>query len=324
MDFYLDQDSFPLEVKLDSENGIESPPELTVTWFFTLAWGFDGDQGFFLYTFPDETQEFRVDALLSVLDLSTTGYIHYLRANIKDLNINVAASVSIDMDKARALRSDQEESNIAPQFGRLTRSNIKHEMTALSDMFEIGAAAATTIDSYVHYEVYDPDDGASRSMIPSLYANTTAHARTTAGNLNETALEESTRRLWMDTNGRRSLQAKAFSSHPARSLFQFITASDLLEEDFAFNACPLSTEGPGYCARLIDVQVNLGELRKILSDILSPFISATGDGLLDYVFDPTVRHLSTCPGFSPLSLPSFIHSFQSFSCSISRFQGSLL
>ena len=49
MDFELDIDALPLQLNVEA-----NPPVLTLSWEFTLAFGFDETEGFFLYTFPGE------------------------------------------------------------------------------------------------------------------------------------------------------------------------------------------------------------------------------------------------------------------------------
>ena len=75
MDFELDIDALPLQLNVEA-----NPPVLTLSWEFTLAFGFDETEGFFLYTFPGEVAPGQ-DAEMGV------------RADFELLNLNVDAKL---------------------------------------------------------------------------------------------------------------------------------------------------------------------------------------------------------------------------------------
>ena len=50
LDFEIGNDALPLQLSVEDEG---DPPVLEIEWAFTLAFGFDEDDGFFLYTYPD-------------------------------------------------------------------------------------------------------------------------------------------------------------------------------------------------------------------------------------------------------------------------------
>ena len=63
LNFKLDNDALPLQFNIS-----DNQPTLTIEWEFTLAFGFDDNDGFFLYTFPNERSEFFVKANVEILN----------------------------------------------------------------------------------------------------------------------------------------------------------------------------------------------------------------------------------------------------------------
>ena len=71
LNFKLEGDALPLEFSI-SDNLSDNTPSLEIEWQFKLAFGFDEDDGFFLYTFPDDDQsEFFVKANAVILEDAT-------------------------------------------------------------------------------------------------------------------------------------------------------------------------------------------------------------------------------------------------------------
>jgi hypothetical protein len=140
LDFDLDTGDFPLEIEFDGD--ANSVPTLTIGWSLSLAFGFDESAGFFLYTFPDGSEEFRVYALLSVLDRTLSAKLIFLKGSLTDLDLIVGASIGVNIDKGQALRKTENASDA--QYGRMTLGDLKK--IRISDLFSIGALAGATVE----------------------------------------------------------------------------------------------------------------------------------------------------------------------------------
>jgi hypothetical protein len=302
LDFDLDAGSFPLEIEFD---GIDSNvPTLAIGWSFNLAFGFDEVEGFFLYTFPEGSQEFRVEALLSVLDRTLSATLIFLKASISDLDLRVGAAVYVDLDKVRALRLESDKTT-DPQYGRLTRGNLK-QITKISDLFSIGALAGATVSvSDVNFAVntdFFPESLKSiGEWVPELGADLYAHARKQTGPVFTTAAAR--RQLFAEDYHPfvRPGSLTEHTGHRAHPLLRSLAGSDdLLDNNFSFDKCPVNlTAGETFCLKVDNIALNLGKLADLISPILENFVSAEGSGYLDKVMDPVVLFLDEpTPGIS--------------------------
>lgn len=83
MDFELDIDALPLQLNVES-----NPPVLNLEWQFTLAFGFDENEGFFLYTFPNQDAEMSVIADFELLNLNVDAkLLHFLNLQLRNTDI---------------------------------------------------------------------------------------------------------------------------------------------------------------------------------------------------------------------------------------------
>ena len=119
-------------------------PTLCIGWSFKLAFGYDETEGFFLYTFPDDTahSEFEVEALLSVPNTNISANLFFLDVDLTNLNIDVGAKLFVDIDKSSALRKPDVP---GPNFGRVTQGDFQ-KITQISDLFVIGAISGATLE----------------------------------------------------------------------------------------------------------------------------------------------------------------------------------
>lgn len=115
LDFELQNDALPLQLTI---NG--SQPILCIRWGFKFAFGFDETDGFFIYTFPDEGDEFfiRADFSLEVDNVQAT-LLFFLALELNDIDINFGAGIFVGLDKESALRLGEPDDENSVQFGRI-------------------------------------------------------------------------------------------------------------------------------------------------------------------------------------------------------------
>lgn len=329
LDFDLDVRHFPLEIKLENDSEI---PTLNIGWSFSLAFGFDAEEGFFLYTvclknvvffsslpfshikfllfslllcppqFPDDDNEFEVEVLLCILDRSLDATLHYLAADIDGMDLLVAASISIDLDKSQALRVERSELASDPQYGRLTRADLK-QLTKLSDMLAVKANAAATVEiPFVEFSLFtDTFPSSLQSVgnwIPHLEAEVYAHVRLKSGLDNDGSAAG--RRLVTTDDSSHNCQLGVLTAemgHKAHPLLRSLSESEnILDESFDFPKCTVDmAAGSSYCAKVVNVTLDMGKIADLIQPILSEITNGDSSGYLDKVMDPVVCNMLRCP-----------------------------
>ena len=138
MNFDLGNNNFPLQISTSER------PTLDITWNFKLAFGFDEDDGFFLYTFPNEdpTQEeseffVRGDFQLPVSSTDAK-LLYFLNLGLENLNIAFGAGIFVNIDKAHGMRKTDDPNSI--QYGRVSINDLKNKIPVKKDLFVICAA----------------------------------------------------------------------------------------------------------------------------------------------------------------------------------------
>jgi hypothetical protein len=104
MNFDLGNKNFPLQIRTSSNE----KPSLSLQWSFRLAFGFDENDGFFLYTFPNQQSEFlqseffvRADFTLPVTRTDAK-LLYFLNLSLTKLDIAFGAGIFVDIGKLNA------------------------------------------------------------------------------------------------------------------------------------------------------------------------------------------------------------------------------
>ena len=161
LNFDLGNDNFPLQISMESTE----QPSLTLEWSFKLAFGFDEDVGFFLYTyrelanhsgfqfipFPDsflclahedytqEVSEFFVRADFNLPIASTEAkLLYFFNLGLTDLDISLGAGIFVNVDKAHGMRREDDSNSL--QYGRLSLDDLRNRVPSKKDLFVICAA----------------------------------------------------------------------------------------------------------------------------------------------------------------------------------------
>lgn len=299
MDFDLDTGNFPLEVEFSGDD--ESVPTLEIGWSFTLSFGFDEDEGFFVYSFPedDEQEEFQVFALLSILNRGLDATLIFLKGSITDLDLVVGVKAFVDLDKGQAL--DIAESPTDRQYGRLTLAGIKG-LPKISKLFSIGALAAATLSveevSFGLNTDFLDDDIAA--WIPRLTATIGFQARKEIGILN--------RRRQLIANDKYQIRSRpdleSLAHHRAYPLLRsLVSDNEILDAGYNFDKCPLAP-GENICAKVNNTMLSMKKIAEVLEPILTKFVrkdDTQQKGILDAVVDPQLLVLDArLPGISDI------------------------
>lgn len=286
MDFDLSTGKFPLEVEFDGDNN--KVPTFKVGWEFSLAFGFDEKDGFFLYTFPGRSDEFNVYCLLSVPDRTLTATLFFLEAKLVDLDIFVGAKMFV------GLKDLDNNPN-----GRLTSGDIKN-LNRPSDLFSIGALAGATVGvNKANFSVNTAFLGSFgkdlKPWIPHLDAKIFSQVRKEVGTLVKNP--KSTRRQLVD--GEEVLVFSephlmdGHSNHPAHPILRSLEADKLIEPGYNFADCELNTtEKEIFCIKVKEIILRMEKLRDAIYPILSEFVDpGEENGYLDKVMNPAVLFL---------------------------------
>lgn len=105
LDFELGNKALPLQLNVDS-----SPPEFSIEWKFTLSFGFDEEDGFFLYTHPGEESELFIKADFTTPSIDVDAkLLYFLNLEMENAEIEFGGGVFVDIDKEAALRVEDDE-----------------------------------------------------------------------------------------------------------------------------------------------------------------------------------------------------------------------
>ena len=126
MNFDLGNGFFPLQISTSSTER----PTLTLMWRLKLAFGFDENDGFFLYTFPhidpaQKESEFfvRADFNLPVQSMDAK-LLYFLNLGLDDIDISFGAGIFVDIDKEHGMRGKVDDPN-SVRFGRLSIADLR-------------------------------------------------------------------------------------------------------------------------------------------------------------------------------------------------------
>ena len=140
LDFELDNQALPIQFNIAGAS-----PTFTVELRFKFSFGFDEDNGFFVYTHPDdELSELFIKADLNMTGLNVDSrLLYFLGLKMNGLDIALGAGIFVDINKMTALRlKGPEEPSV--NKGRLTLDMIR-QLASKRDMFQICAIAAAGV-----------------------------------------------------------------------------------------------------------------------------------------------------------------------------------
>jgi len=280
LDFSLVSD-FPFEVSL---GGLGSPvPSLKCSWRFNLAFGFDEEEGFFLYTFPKETDdsELAITALLSVKDQDFKASLFYLTADTKDFDLIFGAGIFVDLVKGA------EQPGL--QDGRVTRSDFRR-IRDITSLFEIGALAGAALHAPNISLAFRDGDVFEKieDWIPQLELELAAQFREEIGSVG---------------NSDRAYIRRQLLGHPAQGLLRSLAATDpldILDEDFSFEPCPVNASVASACAKITNVVLLIDKVKDLVKSILGNVANGV-DGYLDDIVGPLQKLNEPIPGISDIT-----------------------
>lgn len=282
LDFSLIND-FPFEVSLGSPG---SPmPSLKVSWRFNLAFGFDKEEGFFLYTFPNETKsELAIEALLNVADQDFNASLFFLSADMKGFDLSVGAGVFVDLVKG------DEQPGLD---GRVTRSDFRRIRDKTS-LFKIGALAGATLHAPNITLAFDGNGNEVlekvEGWIPELELELAAQFREEIGSVG-------------DSDRAFTRRSRELLGHPAQALLRSLAATDpldILNEDFSFEPCPVNASDANACAKITNVSLVIDKVEDLVKSILGKVANGK-DGYLDDVVGPLQKLNTSLPGISDIT-----------------------
>jgi len=127
---------------------------------------------FFVYTFPEDDQSelfIKADFFTSITELDAR-LLYFLNVNLDAIDIQFGAGMFVDLDKAAALRLKKPEDRNSPNYGRLTRGELR-KIPSKKDLFQLCVAAAaglTVSEASVGLNIPIPEFEDVAKFIPSL------------------------------------------------------------------------------------------------------------------------------------------------------------
>lgn len=122
---------FLSQTRLDIDS--TQAPTINISWGFRFAFGFDEEDGFFLYTFPDEESEFSIRADFDLpIETIDAKLLYFLNLALNDIQIKLGAGVFVDLDKQRAMRIGDNRDSV--RYGRLSLSDLKQRVPVKKDV----------------------------------------------------------------------------------------------------------------------------------------------------------------------------------------------
>lgn len=281
----------PLQLKIDSK-----PPDLKLLWELKLAFGFDEEDGFFVYTFPEveDDSEFKIlaDFDLSINEINAL-LLYFLDMQLDTVDIEFGAGITVNIDKARALRKPDEPKD-AIRYGRVSNADFK-KIINKKDLFHITAAAAATLEVKKFTTGIDIDPKVN-DWLPSLTGTIETFVKKEIG----TSSTSKTRGRRMTEVDRSWLSSKIMPFHHRglRSLCNDDAPAALPEN----SRCPVDPKKGEYaCARLDDVTLDLKKIGDGIKSVLQEFVNDDKNGLFDEVAKPLLPLDEEVPGLSQLS-----------------------
>lgn len=291
---------------------------LTLKWGFKFAFGFDVDDGFFLYTFPqeDEGSEFFIRADLSVDNLNIDAkLLYFLNVALNDALIQFGAGIFVDIDKEAGksfLKSEQakmpknkitdfccfsatrkSDTQNSVRYGRLSRSDLK-KIPVKKDLFQICLKAAAILEvssASLSLDIPIPELEEVEAWLPSLNVGGIS-----AVVKKEISSSSGSRRL-NEIDVARLKNSVSPDSH--RGLRMLCANDGSFPDDVD---CPVDTNsGEFACAKMKEVRLDIEKIQGLVEPILEKFVNSGNDGFFDQVAVPLLELDKPLPGVSEIS-----------------------
>ena len=307
LDFDVDGGSFPLAMSLQGN----STPTLTLAWEFSLGFGFDEKEGFFISTSNLDGSELKVMAWFTLENKTVDATLFFLKAHLSDLDIHVAAGIFVDIVKPAKLDKD------GPMKGRMTRIDLR-KLTRPSELFEITATAGATIQTPIKTWI---DMGKSfetvAKYVPTLEGEIAVQLRKETKKT-FTKTNSKSRNLLSDPDRRRLGSIGSDTTHPAIGVLRWLSdnSTERSDNETAFSAKELlngSKYGPNWepcpvastatiCASMHNLTMDIQSIKEAILPITEKFVNAeTKDGYLDKIIEPFLFLDEPLPGLSELT-----------------------
>ena len=147
LDFDLGNENFPLQISMGSDES----PTIMLEWSYKFAFGFDEEDGFFLYTFPNQESELFIRADFSLpVSYIDAKLLYFLNLGLENLEVVFGAGIFVDVDKEHGMQRADDPNSV--QYGRLSVDDIVNRVPVLKDLFVICAAGKLLI-GYIYNQV---------------------------------------------------------------------------------------------------------------------------------------------------------------------------
>ena len=283
----------------------DNEPSLDIEWQFDLAFGYDEDSGFFIYTFPEDKAEFFIRANANLLDDANIDatLLYFLDFELKNTTIEFGAGFFVDIDKERALGIPNDDVETV-NYGRLTRDMIVNKVPRKKDIFSIcaKAAAAFTVDTAT-VALDNPIPGTDFDdvieWIPSLVlGNDTINALEIVVK-KEISLSSTSQR---EGRGIRAIDQRRLDSsipmdtHRGLRMLTSDCDEDVLGLTFS---CPIEDEL--FCAQLADIKLDADKIVDLVSPIVDKIANENKNGTFDEIVKPLLPLREPLPGISDVA-----------------------
>lgn len=289
----------------------DNEPSLVIEWQFDLAFGYDEDSGFFIYTFPEDKAEFFIQAnanLIKDANINAT-LLYFLDFELKNTNIEFGAGFFVDIDKERALGIPHDSDDVETvNYGRLTRDMIVNKVPRKKDIFSIcaKAAAAFTVDTAtVALDNPIPNTAAFDDVIkwiPSLVlGNDTINALEIVVK-KEISLSSTSQRKGGGISAidqRRLDSSIPMDTHRGLRMLTSDCDEDVLNLTFS---CPFDEdEDEFFCAQLADIKLDADKIVDLVSPIVDKIANENKNGTFDEIVKPLLPLREPLPGISDVA-----------------------
>ena len=266
LDFHLDT-GFPLHISLDDgedNKGIS----FEIGWNYKLSFGLDKDDGFYIRTFPNES-ELSFGITLDAPEINTNATLFFLTAEMENLNLCVGGWVFIDLP--------------LPDGGRLSLGNARR-IRDIASTFDVTAKAGAALS--VPKTTLGVDFGEVSKWIPALTFEIAAQivkevGIISPGDMIRIANEQSL----IGVGGQRALGV--------HRLLAFKDPNDFASGS-VLDSCPVN-ENSTVCAKVIDVRVEQEAISAFLKDSLGRVTEYLGP-----ILEPLDPLIEPIPGLSDI------------------------
>ena len=288
----------------------DNEPSLDIEWQFDLAFGYDEDSGFFIYTFPEDKAEFFIQANANLLDQANIDatLLYFLDFELNNTNIEFGAGFFVDIDKERALGMPHDSDDVETvNYGRLTRDMIVNKVPRKKDIFSIcaKAAAAFTVDTAA-VALDNPIPGTAFDdvieWIPSLVLGNGESNALEIVVKKEISLSSTSQREGRGISAidqRRLDSSIPMDTHRGLRMLKSDCDEDVLGLSYS---CPIDEdENELFCAQLADIELDADKIKDLVSPIVNKIANENKSGTFDEIVKPLLPLREPLPGISDVA-----------------------